>query len=405
MTSQLWASADAARHADAALLVQLLRDARQHTLATFAVYEDALRASRCAVPYSPQLNPPLWELGHIGWFQEWWLGRNPQRVRGAAADPDIARTAPRRAQADAWFDSSRVAHSTRWELSLPDADALRDDLEAGLADSLQLLRERAHDDDTLYFHRLVLFHEDMHHEAAVYMAQHLDIPLTGWVPRAHRPVTELTVAAAELELGGARDGFVFDNELGRHAVTVDRFRIDSAPVPWSRCLAFVEAGGYRERALWSDDGWAWLQAQQLTAPRHVRRQGSNWQRRTFGAWRDIDPALPAMNLTLHEARAYCAWARRRLPTEAEWQLAAQGTPAFEWGQVWEWTASAFAPFPGFAPHPYRDYSAPWFHTRQVLRGGAFATQARMKHPHYRNFFMPDRNDVFAGFRTCALERA
>ena len=86
-------------------------------------------------------------------------------------------------------------------------------------------------------------------------------------------------------------------------------------------------------------------------------------------------------------------------------VAALREPAFEWGQVWEWTASPFAPFPGFEPHPYRDYSAPWFDTRQVLRGGAFATQPRMKHPQYRNFFMPDRNDVFAGFRTCAIDRA
>ena len=80
-------------------------------------------------------------------------------------------------------------------------------------------------------------------------------------------------------------------------------------------------------------------------------------------------------------------------------------PAFDWGQVWEWTASPFAPYPGFVAHPYRDYSAPWFHTRQVLRGGSFATQPRMKHPRYRNFFMPERNDVFAGFRTCAIDRA
>ncbi len=404
MTSHLWAEADAARRADAEHLAHLLRDARAHTLATFAAYEDALRRGGCVVPYSPQLNPPLWELGHIGWVQEWWLGRNPQRERGVAADPDVPRTPPRRAQADAWFDSSRVAHTTRWALPLPGADALRDDLEAGLADSLQLLRGCAHDDDALYFHRLALFHEDMHHEAALYMAQHLDIPLAGWAPTAHAPLRELVIGGGALELGGAHEGFVFDNERGRHAVQVQPFRIDSAPLSWRQFLAFVEAGGHAQRRFWSAAGWSWLQAQAPPAPRYLRAQAGTWQRRTFGTWLDIDPALPAMNLSLHEAQAYCAWAGRRLPSEAEWQWAALHTPGFEWGQVWEWTASPFTPYPGFEPHPYRDYSAPWFHTRQVLRGGAVATQARMKHPHYRNFFTPDRNDVFAGFRTCPIGR-
>jgi iron(II)-dependent oxidoreductase len=116
----------------------------------------------------------------------------------------------------------------------------------------------------------------------------------------------------------------------------------------------------------------------------------------------MNPALPACHLTSHEAEAWCRWARRRLPTEAEWERAAVERPGdFAWGTVWEWTSSTFLSYPGFSPHPYRDYSAPWFGSRCVLRGASHMTQPRMQHPRYRNFFMPQRNDVPAGFRTCS----
>jgi ergothioneine biosynthesis protein EgtB len=391
-----------ARSADPTLLAALLADTRHHTLSTFAAYERALGPGDVAVPFSPQLNPPRWELGHIGWFQEWWLRRNPQRMRGAAADPEVVRPPPHRTGADSWFDSSRVPHLDRWQLPLPSADALRDDLARGLEDSLALLRDCWADDDALYFFRLSLFHEDMHHEAALYMAQHLGVPVSGWAPRAHARASEIVIDGGAHPMGAGVAGFAFDNELGAHTVHLGAFTIDSAPVSWARYLAFVAAGGYQHREFWSPDGWAWLQSQQLQAPRYLRPAGSTWQRLTFGSWQELDPTLPAMNISGHEAQAYCAWAGLRLPIEAEWERAAeQARDAFEWGQVWEWTASDFIPYPGFSAHPYRDYSAPWFHSRRVLRGGSFATHMRMKHPRYRNFFPPDRNDVHAGFRTCA----
>ncbi|HEU5296173.1 MAG TPA: selenoneine synthase SenA [Burkholderiaceae bacterium] len=396
--------APAARAAPAAALATALRDSREQTLATFAVYEHALREAKLQVPYSPELNPPLWELGHVGWFQEWWLARNPELGRGPAANPDVARPPPHRAGADAWFDSGRVEHTSRWRLPLPVADAIRDDLAFGLQQSLQLLRDGPPaSDDALYFFRLALFHEDMHHEAAVYMAQHLGIALPGWSP--HAPVVrgEIAVEAGTHRLGGASTGFAFDNELAGHDVKVPAFRIDAAPVTWARYLQFVEAGGYGRREHWSDDGWAWLRDASLSAPRYLRAVGMRWQRHVFGRWLDVEPGLPAMNLSCFEAEAFCAWAGRRLPSEAEWERAAlHAGAALQWGDVWEWTASAFAPYPGFVAHPYRDYSQPWFGSRRVLRGGSFATHARMKHERYRNFFVPARNDIFAGFRTCAL---
>jgi EgtB-related family protein len=130
-------------------------------------------------------------------------------------------------------------------------------------------------------------------------------------------------------------------------------------------------------------------------------EDGHWQRAAFGQWVPQADAEPVMHLTQHEALAWCRWAGRRLPTEAEWAFAA-GTPgALHWGEVWEWTASPFAPYPGFQPHPYRDYSLPWFDGRPVLRGASFATHPRMKHAGYRNYFPAERNDLFAGFRSCA----
>jgi EgtB-related family protein len=137
-------------------------------------------------------------------------------------------------------------------------------------------------------------------------------------------------------------------------------------------------------------------------PRYLRRAADGWQVQRFGQWQALDPDQAALHLTWFEADAWCRWAGRRLPGEAEWEMAALSRPQdFRWGSAWEWTASAFAPFVGFAPHPYRDYSRPWFDGRPVLRGASPATSERLRHPRYRNYFTPERNDIFAGFRSCA----
>jgi EgtB-related family protein len=129
--------------------------------------------------------------------------------------------------------------------------------------------------------------------------------------------------------------------------------------------------------------------------------GAVWECWRQGRWSALDLREAASHLSAHEARAWCAWAGRRLPTEFEWERALAAHPqAFGWGDVWEWTVSPHQAFPGFVAHPYRDYSAPWFDGRPVLKGASHLTQPRMRHPRYRNFFTPDRNDLAAGFRTC-----
>jgi ergothioneine biosynthesis protein EgtB len=400
-------SALAARGGGRAWLAQALRASRADTLATFDAYARALPA--LTVPYREELNPPLWELGHIGWFQEWWIGRNPAaRAHGEHADPEAPRVAPRRANADALYDSSRVAHATRWSLPLPDADATRADLAAQLDTTLALLAASDESDEALYFYRLSLLHEDMHHEAALYMAQSLgvDIDDARWQPpHLGPPAGALHQAAGRFRLGSPTEGggFAFDNERGAHEVEIGAVQVDSQVMRWSEYLGFAEAGGYERAQFWSDEGWAWRSAQRLSAPRYLRLFGSGWQRCCGGRWQALAPDEPARHLSWFEAEAWCNFAGRRLPTEAEWERAActAGAGAFRWGDVWEWTASPHRPYPGFTPHPYRDYSAPWMDGRPVLRGASFMTQPRLRHPRYRNYFLPHRNDIAAGFRTCA----
>jgi iron(II)-dependent oxidoreductase len=376
--------------------------ARRRTLALADDFQAALGTAYPGIPYAQELNPPLWELGHVAWFQEWWIARNRQRALGVACDPAHARGPSLLPQADAWYDSSRVAHRTRWDLPLPHADATRDYLERTLSQAMELLNGLPPDadDDMLYFFRLVALHEEMHAEAATYMAQNLGIALRdGPVAQEHAASIELHLPAQRFRMGSDAAGFAFDNELQSHEVTLEPLRIDAQAVTWARFLPFVESGGYESPQWWSDAGRSWLAGQPLRQPIHLRLGGSGWQQRCGGRWLPLNPLHAAVHLNAYEAQAWCRWAGRQLPTEAQWECAALTLPGFSWGQVWEWTASPFEPYPGFTPHPYRDYSAPWFGSRRVLRGACPATSPALAHARYRNFFEPQRNDIFAGFRS------
>ena len=317
-------AATIARQGGAAELAQALRSSRADTLATFAAWRQA--RPDLAVPQRGDLNPPLWELGHIAWFADHWIARNPQRHLGATADPLAPRRPAARANADALYDSSNVPQDSRWGLPLPDAENTVLDMAAQLDRSLQRLNGMADDDhDRLYFHRLTLLHEDMHHEAALYMAQALGVtvhdprwqasPLPDPPPALHLP-------AQTGRLGSDGDtGFAFDNELSAHDQTVAATTIDAQVTRWAEYLPAVEAGA-------------------VPMPRYLRRQDGKWQHWRHGKWSTLDPRLAACHLSQPEAQAWCRWAGRRLPTEVEWEFAARSLgAAFAWGEVWEWTSS------------------------------------------------------------------
>jgi iron(II)-dependent oxidoreductase len=419
-----------------ASLARELQASRAH----LARITEDLDGDRLLGPRLAIVNPPLWELGHVAWFQEYWCLR---RTAAGVVSHSIMRNA------DALYDSAKVAHDTRWNLPLPGLKATRA-YQAEILERVTRRIEREPENRGLrYFVQLSTFHEDMHAEAFHYTRQTLaysdPFGNSKIAPAAHTLAGGDAALPGGVFLLGAFPGrdFVFDNEKWAHEVRLEPFCIARAPVTNAEYAAFVDAGGYSRREWWTDEGWAWKSREKCAAPKYWTRRDGAWRQRTFDRIAELRPGDPVIHVSWHEARAYCRYAGRRLPTEAEWERAASwGSLAGEkrrypWGiqppdaaranlestgvagvwahpagdaasgcrqmlgNVWEWTDSTFAPYPGYAVDPYKEYSEPWFGTHKVLRGGSFATARRLIRNTWRNFYTPDRYDVFAGFRTCA----
>ena len=388
----------AARRAKKSELEHALLDAHDRT---WAVLKD-LAPEQWQVPYDPGINPPRWEFGHVAWFTEWWVLRE---AHWNERDEIVTRRPSLLPGVDEWFDSGRIAHRDRWVLDFPPLAELRDYARAVLDAVCAKLANTGDSDRDLYFFRLALFHQDMHSEALTYMRQTLDysMPLALHIRAFDAHAQDVEIPGGVFVQGSKPEhGFVFDNEKWAHEVALAPARISRQCVSNGAYAEFVAAGGYRDERWWSDEGRAWLKEAQLAQPRRWRQSRDGWEHRWFGRWEPLPLDQPVCHVNAYEAEAYCRWAGRRLPSEAEWECAATHG-VIDWGRsVWEWMAQPFAPYPGFSADPYRDYSQPWFYTHRSVRGGSFVTQPRMHHPRYRNFYLPHRNDIFVGLRTCAL---
>ena len=429
-------------------LAEWVYDARQRTFDLVADLDD----EQLIGPYLPIVNPPLWEIGHVAWFQEKWVLRHACKHK------------PIRGDADAVWDSIAIAHDTRWALSIPSRKETLAYMRNVRDAVIETLEKGELSDELIYLIRYAVFHEDMHTEAFTYTRQTLGYPPPQF-SNCMNPLPEdcmdstlhgdVEIPDGTFLLGAAPDEvFVFDNEKWAHPVHVKPFAIARNAVTQSEFAAFVDDDGYHRGDLWSPEGWNWRKSVDAEHPVYWQRDtDGEWQRRHFDEWVPLEPYLPVIHANCYEVEAYCRWAGRRLPSEVEWEMAAAAEPhssgqgllpvkrRFPWGDepptleranldwnqmgcvnvnalpesdsafgcrqmignVWEWTSSSFRPYPGFEVDLYKEYSEPWFGTRKVLRGGCWTTRSRMLRNTWRNFYTPDRRDVLAGFRTCALD--
>lgn len=436
---------------NASQLADWVTDTRQRTLDLIG----DLSEEQLMGPQMDIVNPLLWEIGHVAWFQEKWVLRADSRKKSVFE------------YADKIWDSTAVQHNSRWNLPLPDREETLSYSQTVRDKILEVLADKKPTEDTNYFVMLSVFHEDMHTEAFTYTRQTLSYSAPNFTAQIAGPLNKPSENMSEVNndadipggvfmLGSPPEStFVFDNEKWAHAVELRPFAIARTVVTQKDYADFVDDGGYSERNWWSDYGWNWREGVKASHPVYWRKDDNRvWVRRHFDNWVPLEPNQPVINVNWHEANAYCRWAKRRLPTETEWEAAAAAEPNidrneisllkryFPWGSspptpahanldwqamgcvdatalgegasafgcrgmlgnVWEWTSCDFLPYPGFTTDPYKEYSEPWFSTRKVLRGGCWATRGRLLRNTWRNFYTPDRRDVWAGFRTCSLEK-
>lgn len=423
-------------------MATLLGEARARTVALLEPYDDHTLGRQ----HHPLMSPLVWDLAHVANYEDLWLVRalGGEATRAGIDHLYDAFEQPRRVRATLPLLSPSDAHAygravrARALERLAGADLGPDGPEPLLRDGL--------------VHSMVVQHEHQHDETLLAAIQLLP------VEEGHRrdapappsggalPVAEVLVPAATVPIGTDHPR-AYDNERPRHHVHIPAHWIDAAPVTNADYQRFIDDGGYEDARWWHPEGWAWRHEAGLTAPQFWERDGAGWQRTRFGHVEPVPPDEPVQHVCWYEADAYARWAGKRLPTEAEWEQAAGWHPttgaAQRWpwgddeptavhanlgqrhlgpapvgayplgvsplgchqmvGDVWEWTATDFGPHPGFVAFPYDEYSAVFHgHEYKVLRGGSWATHPSACRTTFRNWDLPIRRQIFAGFR-CARD--
>jgi ergothioneine biosynthesis protein EgtB len=382
----------------------------------------------CAIQSMSDASPAKWHLAHTSWFFETFV-LEPTLPAYRAFDPAF------RILFNSYYNAVGDKHPRpqRGLISRPsraEVVAYRQHVDAGMLALLQ--RPEAIAGAAAALIRLGLNHEQQHQELMLTDVLHLLScnPLEPAYTRAEGsqtgaapPLRWVEYDAALVEIGHEGEGFAFDNETPRHRQYLHRYALASRPVTNGEYLGFIADGGYRRPALWLSEGWDWVNANRIEAPFYWRRDGGGWRQFTLHGSRALDLAAPVCHASLFEADAYARWAGARLPTEAEWESAAapcpidgnfihggalRPLPAIDgggaltqlFGDVWEWTQSAYAPYPGYrtAAGAIGEYNGKFMANQYVLRGGSFATPRSHIRATYRNFFPAIARWQFTGFR-------
>ncbi|MYX35665.1 MULTISPECIES: ergothioneine biosynthesis protein EgtB [unclassified Streptomyces] len=416
-----------------------LTTARERTRALTTCVDDR----ELTAQHSPLMSPLVWDLAHIGNQEEQWLLRN---VGGREAlRPDI----------DPIYDAFEHPRSERPTLPLlppAEAHAYAAEVRGRVLDILE--RAPLHGTpltDAAFAFGMIAQHEQQHDETMLITHQLRRGPVALTAPPPPPAPADTALLPAEVlvpggpfTMGTSAEPWSLDNERPSHVREVAPFFIDTVPVSNGAYLAFIEDGGYEDERWWTPAGWAHVREHGLAAPLFWHREGGAWLRRRFGVTEPVPREEPVLHVCWYEADAYARWAGRRLPTETEWEKAARHDPAtgrsrrYPWGDadpgpehanlgqrhlqpapvgsypagasplgvrqlvgdVWEWTASDFTPYPGFAPFPYKEYSEVFFGPdHKVLRGGSFAVDKVACRGTFRNWDYPVRRQIFSGFRT------
>ncbi|CAM5338344.1 ergothioneine biosynthesis protein EgtB [Streptomyces abikoensis] len=393
--------------------------------------------------HSPLMSPLVWDLAHIGNQEEQWLLR---AVGGHEA---------LRPELDPLYDAFQHPRAARPALPLlrpAEARGYVADVRGRVLDVLEAVPFEGRPlTESGFAFGMIAQHEQQHDETMLITHQlRRGAPALGApdppaaAPDAARLPSEALVEGGPFTMGTSAEPWALDNERPAHHRFVPSFFIDTLPVSNGAYLRFIEDGGYGDARWWHPEGWRQVRAHKLAAPLFWRRSGSRWLRRRFGTVEPVPPDEPVLHVSWYEAAAYAAWAGRRLPTEAEWEKAARHDPGtgrslrYPWGDadpgpehanlgqrhlrpapvgaypagasplgvrqligdVWEWTSSDFLPYPGFRAFPYREYSEVFFGSaHKVLRGGSFAVDPVACRGTFRNWDLPVRRQIFAGFRT------
>jgi iron(II)-dependent oxidoreductase len=393
--------------------------------------------------HSVLMSPLVWDLAHVGNYEELWLLRETLGVDAMRPEIDPLYDA---------FEHPRAERPTLPLLSPKESVAYVETVRQKVLDSLETVRLEPSAPllDAGFVYGMVLQHEHQHDETMLATHQlrrgRVVLPAGEGDPVARAVVLsqEVFVPAGEFVMGTSTDPWAYDNERPAHRMSLPAFWIDATPVSVSAYRAFVEGGGYDRPQWWSPAGWEWRCQSERRAPAFWVRDGQSWLRRRFGRVEPLPDDEPVQHVSWFEADAYARWAGRRLPTEAEWEKAAAWDPAtgrsrrFPWGDdfptpaqanlgqhrygptpvgsfpdgasavgalqmigdVWEWTSTTFDGYPGFCTFPYAEYSEVFFGAEhKVLRGGSWATDPLAARNTFRNWDFPMRRQIFVGFRT------